>query len=126
MLSERTSYDKRPDNCFTAFGALIGGRAVCEGYACAYYLLCKEANLWCAYRDGLPEGVGHGWNMIKLDSGIYNVDVTWSDGYGLPYERDWYDCFVKSDAVFVEDGHCATSGVSGTGEFEASPYEEWQ
>lgn len=126
VLSERTVYDKRPDNCFTAFGALIGGRAVCEGYACAYYLLCKEANLWCAYRDGLPEGVGHGWNMIKLDSGIYNVDVTWCDGYGLPYERDWYDCFVKSDAVFVEDGHCATSGVSGTGEFEASPYEEWK
>ena len=124
VLSERTSYDKRPDNCFTAFGALIGGRAVCEGYACAYYLLCKEANLWCAYRDGLPEGVGHGWNMIKLDSGVYNVDVTWCDGYGLPYERDWYDCFIKSDAAFVEDGHRSTSGVSGTGEFEPSPYEE--
>ncbi len=123
VLSEKVSYDKRPDSCFSAFGALVCGKAVCEGYASAYYLLCREANLWCAYRDGLPEGQGHAWNMIKLDSGIYNVDVTWCDGYGKPFERDWYDCFVKSDEVFVADGHCAEAGVPGTGVFEPSPYE---
>ncbi len=123
VLSEQTSYDKRPSNCFSAFGALVGGRAVCEGYAYAYYLLCREANLWCAYRDGMPDGQGHIWNMVKLESGIYNVDVTWCDGSGEPYERDWYDCFVKSDPFFEADGHCATEGVTGTGAFEPSPYE---
>ncbi|MBQ7172246.1 MAG: hypothetical protein IJR89_08235 [Clostridia bacterium] len=123
VLSEQTSYDKRPANCFSAFGALIGGRAVCEGYAYAYYLLCREADLWCAYRDGLPDGQGHIWNMVKLESGIYNVDVTWCDGSGKPYERDWYDCFIKSDPFFEADGHCAEAGVEGTGTFEPSPYE---
>lgn len=124
VLSEQVSYDLRPENCFSAYGALIGGRAVCEGYTTAYYLLCREANLWCAYRDGLPEGQGHTWNMIKLDSGIYNVDVTWCDGYGKPYEKDWYDCFAKSDKVFQDDGHNATAGVEGTGNYEPGPYEK--
>jgi len=123
VLSERVSYDKRPDNCYTAYGALIGGKAVCEGYTGAYYLLCREAGLWCAYRNGQPSGVGHTWNMVKLDSGIYNVDITWCDGYGKPYERDWYDCFMKSDDSFESDGHSFTSGVKGTGSFEPCPYE---
>ncbi|MBP5618757.1 MAG: hypothetical protein J6X61_06415, partial [Clostridia bacterium] len=39
VLANRVTYDKRPKNCFTAYGALIGGRAVCEGYAAAYWLL---------------------------------------------------------------------------------------
>lgn len=123
VLSEKVSYDKRPDNCYTAYGALIGGRAVCEGYTSAYYLLCREAGLWCAYRDGQPSGVGHTWNMVKLESGIYNVDITWCDGYGKPFEKDFYDCFMKSDADFIADGHSITSGVNGTGDFEPSPYE---
>ena len=124
VLSELVSYDKRPDNCFTAYGALIGGRAVCEGYTGAYYLLCREAGLWCAYRNGQPEGQGHTWNMVRLDSGVYNVDVTWCDGYGKPYERYWYDCFMKSDKAFEDDGHSATSGVKCTGDFEPCPYEK--
>ena len=122
VLSNRVTYDKRPDNCFTAYGALIGGRAVCEGYAAAYWLLCREADLWCAYRNGQPEGQGHGWNMVKLDSGIYNVDVTWCDNGVAPYDRDWYDYFIKSDDDFAD--HDATSGVAGTGTYEPSPYQE--
>ncbi|MBR0159601.1 MAG: hypothetical protein IJM24_11080 [Clostridia bacterium] len=124
VLSEKVMYDDRPANCFSAFGALVCGKAVCEGYTAAYYLLCREAGLWCAYRDGLPEGAGHTWNMVKLDSGIYNVDVTWCDGKGNPYERPWYRCFMRSDAVFEADGHCALYGVAGVGESELSPYEK--
>ncbi len=124
VLSELVTYDKRPDNCFTAFGALVCGRSVCEGYAAAYYLLCREADLWCAYRNGLPEGQGHVWNMVKLESGIYNVDVTWCDGADTPYQRDWYDCFMKTDEEFVNDGHAATTGVEGTGDRVPCPYEE--
>ena len=120
VLSEKVTYSKRLDDCFTAYGALVDGKAVCEGYACAYFLLCREANLWCAYRDGVPEGTGHAWNMIKLDSGIYNVDVTWCDVIE-PYREKWYDNFVKTDADF--ENHCATSGVPSTGTFEPCPYQ---
>lgn len=123
VLCEKVSYDDRPDNCFTAYGALVDGKAVCEGYTSAYYMLCREAGLWCAYRDGQPTGVGHTWNMVKLDSGIFNVDVTWCDGNGKPSSRRWYDYFVRSDEVFKDDGHNATAGVAGTGVYEPCPYE---
>ena len=124
VLSEKTVYDKRPDNCFTAYGALVTGKAVCEGYTAAYYLLCREAGLWCAYRDGHPQGQGHTWNMVKLDTGIYNVDVTWCDGYGKPFEKEWYGCFMKTDADFENDGHAALadSPVKGSGTGEPDPY----
>ena len=120
VLSEHVSYDSRPENAFTAFGALVCKRAVCEGYTSAFMLLCREAGLWCAYRNGQPENSGHTWNMVRLESGIYNVDVTWCDVTDACREK-WFDCFMKSDADFVD--HEITSGVDGTGTFEPSPYE---
>ena len=120
VLSEHVVYDDRPANCFTAFGALVCGKAVCEGYAGAFYLLCREADLWCAYRNGQPRGEGHAWNMVKLESGIYNVDVTWCDVTDA-YRSRWYDNFMKSDEEFAD--HSFTSGVEGTGVYEPDPYE---
>jgi hypothetical protein len=92
VICEKNDYDDRPKNCYTAFGALIGGRSVCEGYSRAFYLLCKEAGLWCDYRSGN----GHIWNMVMIDGNLYNVDVTWCDGKEAASYR-WYDNFVKSD-----------------------------
>ena len=128
VLSEQVRFYKRPDNCFTAFGALITGKAVCEGYAAAYMLLCREANLWVGYKSGFAdngkERAGHVWNLIKLEDGIYNVDVTWSDGYGQPYERDWYNFFIKSDELFEDSGHEPQTGLASTGVYAPSPYEK--
>ena len=103
--------------------ALIGGKSVCEGYTTAFYLLCREADLWCTYRHGLVDGVAHVWNMIKLESGIYNVDVTWCDGCALN-DPAWYDNFVRSEADFASDGHNASQGPAATGEHEPNPYQK--
>ena len=119
VLSERVFYDDRPANCYTAFGALVCGRAVCEGYASAYYLLCKEAGLWCSYRTGVPDNA-HIWNMVKLESGIYNVDITWCDKADA-YRYKWYENFVKTDAEFKS--HNIKSGIESTGLPEVNPYE---
>ncbi|MBO4500785.1 MAG: hypothetical protein J5760_00985, partial [Clostridia bacterium] len=123
VVAEQNHYDSTPDNCFTPFGALVCGKSVCEGYTRAFLLLCREADLWCAYRFGMPKGGGHIWNMIKLDTGIYNVDITWSDNYETGSKK-WFRYFIKSDSDFVSDGHNANDGVKGTGSFEPNPFEK--
>lgn len=121
VLSEHITYDEEPVNAHTAYGALVCGRCVCEGYSEAYMLLCREADLWCAYRWGNPGGgEGHQWNMVKLESGIYNVDITWCDKVE-PYRMYWYGYFMQSDEEFED--HDASRGIEGTGEFEPNPYQ---
>ena len=121
VLSEQITYESAEKNSFTAFGALVCGKSVCEGYSGAYVLLCREANLWCAERHGIPEGGGHVWNVVKLDSGIYHVDVTWCDA-AEPYRPRWYKYFMKSEEVFAKD-HGLREGIVATGAFEPTPYE---
>ena len=121
VLSEHVTYDREPKNAHTAYGALVCGRAVCEGYSEAYALLCREADLWCAYRWGYPGGdERHQWNMVKLESGIYNVDVTWCDKVEC-YRPGWYDYFMLSDEEF--ENHGITEGIEGTGSYEPNPYQ---
>ena len=126
VLSEQTDYDRDTGVSITAFKALITGTAVCEGYASAYVLLCREANLWVGYKNGFSSfsGEGHIWNLIKLEDGIYNIDVTWGDGAGKPYQIEWYDYFIKSDELFEDNGHEQMTGLASTGTYAPCPYEE--
>ncbi len=83
-LCKTVTYDSDFDfdgknNIYTAYGALVNGRAVCEGYARAFKLLCRYADIKCILITGDSRGVGHMWNMVELDSQWYHVDVTWDD-----------------------------------------------
>ena len=74
----------------TAYGALVGGKAVCAGYARSYQLLMNSAGIPCTYITGksvdpqmLAAGVEdlqpHAWNLVWLDGKCYYTDVTWDD-----------------------------------------------
>lgn len=58
---------------FSAYGAMLRGKAVCQGYACLLYAMCRTA--------GLPVRVihnsDHAWNIVKIGDLWYNLDVTW-------------------------------------------------
>ena len=123
VICAQNTYDGTAPNCYTAFGALITGKSVCEGYSRAYGLLCREADLWCGYQYGTPSDGSHVWNVVKLDSGIYNVDVTWCDSRTDPISAKWYDYFMKTNADFTSDGHSPKTGVKSTGRFEPNPYQ---
>lgn len=64
---------------FTAYGALVAGKAVCEGYAKAYKLLLNSMGIDCITVTGTLDSVGHMWNMAKLGGDWYNIDVTSDD-----------------------------------------------
>ncbi|MEH2932148.1 transglutaminase-like domain-containing protein [Candidatus Ventrimonas sp. KK005] len=64
----------------TAYDCLMGGRAVCIGYADAYYHLCKRAGLSCRLITGVSsQGESHAWNGVFLDGAWYYFDLTWED-----------------------------------------------
>lgn len=65
--------------CYTAYGALLDGKSVCEGYSRAMQLLCKRTGINCTLVRGRAGGVAHMWNVVELLGEWYQLDVTWDD-----------------------------------------------
>lgn len=83
----------------TAYGALVNGLCVCEGYALAYRYLLKQVGI-----DGylvLSNDESHMWNLVKLNGSYYHVDVTWDDPSGVD--------LVKHQNMFLSDSMCETN-----------------
>ncbi|MCR4738701.1 MAG: hypothetical protein K5886_00405 [Lachnospiraceae bacterium] len=75
----------------SAYSALVNGSTVCAGYARAMQYVLMELGIPCYYCTGFA-GENHAWNIVRLDDGFYNVDVTWDDN-----EPGKYDYFNKTD-----------------------------
>lgn len=71
------------DSSFKPYGALILGKAVCQGYAEAMKLLCDLSGIECNIVYGTSNGSGswidHAWNQVKIGGGYYHVDTTFDD-----------------------------------------------
>ncbi len=93
-----TSYSK-----YTAYDALVGKTAVCQGYALAFLELAGRLGLSC---EMVTSGsLDHAWNMVKLGDVYYHVDVTWNDPIADRLGRARHQYFMKSTAYFKsEDG----------------------
>ncbi len=70
---------------YTLYGALVDGRAVCEGYARAMQWLLEQ----CGSESGLVTGTdlkgeSHMWNLVTVNGEPYHLDVTWNDSNDLP------------------------------------------
>ncbi len=76
-------------NAHDAYGALIEGRAVCQGYSDAIKLVCDYYKIPCVCISGTASGGGHMWNAVQMDDGKwYFIDATWNDqgDYGTFYD----------------------------------------
>lgn len=85
-LANRIAYDVdfSSDRAYDAYGALVDGEAVCEGYSEAFKLICDKEGIPCILVVGTgvsSAGSGpHMWNAVKMeDDKWYGVDVTWDD-----------------------------------------------
>lgn len=83
LLCGHVTYDLTADHRHNAWGALMEGRAVCDGYAKAMTLLARISYLQCgvihgqALADGAPGD--HAWNIIKISGAHTLLDVTFND-----------------------------------------------
>lgn len=83
----------------TAFGALVRGSAVGEGFAMAFKALCDELEINSRVVLGVLDGKVHAWNIVYLDGDYYHIDVAMSVLNGLE------TAFLKTDADFEELGY---------------------
>ena len=72
------------DLIHTAYGALVRGVAVCDGYSYAMKYLLNGLGIDCVVGAGYVVNSsgrqeGHMWNYVKLYGNWYGVDVTWND-----------------------------------------------
>ena len=74
-----TSYYSKNDSHEHLSNILNEKRAVCQGYAVAFYVFMNELDIQCSLVSGYA-GEDHAWNAVKMDDGKwYFVDVTWDD-----------------------------------------------
>ena len=118
VISIRTSYDNDFDGgkqTSTAYGAIEGPKAICQGYATAFEYLCRKANLWCKQVSGISQGVSHAWNLVRLETGTYHVDVTWADAdENVTLDDGWQRYFMLSQEQILSD-HEIDDGTISTG-----------
>lgn len=67
---------------------------VCEGYAKAFFYLCKKSGVECFITTGTMDGENHMWNVVILSGRSFLVDITNTDGFSDKLE-------VKVDMPYV-------------------------
>lgn len=90
-ITENVRYDEEtysgsaPDKMgYTAYSALMNGKAVCQGYSALFYAMCQYMGLPVRMVSGEGDGRngwgGHAWNIVQLGGLWYQVDATWDEG----------------------------------------------
>ena len=100
--------DAHPRIRYSAYGALVEGKAVCQGYANLFYRMCLEMGIDVRIIPG--KGVtgifgrteAHAWNIVKLGDLYYDIDVTWDSNLTKPgaVSREY---FLKGHTGFSRD-----------------------
>lgn len=88
LLCGQVTYDLTADNQHNAWGALMEGRAVCDGYARGMALLLRLAGIECGVVQGklLQGQSNHAWNLVNIGGAYTWLDATNNDqAAGITY-----------------------------------------
>lgn len=86
MIATHVVYTTGAPNAHNAYGALVEGVAVCEGYAESLQYLLQRVGIQSVEILGYGttdletgKGENHAWNIVRIDGKYYYVDLTWDD-----------------------------------------------
>ena len=99
-LAKSITYDLNEKYAHTAYGALVNGRAVCDGYTQAFQYLLQRVGIQSFMVTGTGKGGNHAWNIVRIDGRYYNVDLTWDD-----QERDTFYAYFNLTDERIKDDH---------------------
>ncbi|WP_333870351.1 stalk domain-containing protein [Desulforamulus putei] len=112
VLNTRYDYenyqkDKIPKESYTAYGVLVKGVGVCQGYASAMSKLLNMVGIENHFIIGTGRGSrgteAHGWNKVKIDGRWYHLDTTWDDPAPDQPGRISYKYFNLTDDQIKKD-----------------------
>ena len=87
----------------TAYGALVLGTALCDGYTKAFLHLMKRLGIECKYV--YSDKMVHSWNMVRLAGYWYHVDVTWDDRNPDRLGQVHHNFLLISDRLISDKTH---------------------
>ena len=112
-LVENIEYDTTvsQSNIYNVYGALVNGRAVCEGYARSFKYLMDKLGIPCTLVIGTGtnsqgQTENHAWNYVQLNGTWYAIDCTWDDpvsSTGYVSQSSKYRYFLKGSNEFLQD-----------------------
>jgi len=79
MTTYQLSYDE-------AYGPLLYGEALCEGYGKAFAYVAQMSGIQTVCVTGFAARGAHLWNMVNLGDEWVHVDVTFDDQSSISYE----------------------------------------
>lgn len=88
------------DDDYNAYGALVGGKAICQGYTLglSYLLDYVGINSYTCASDMLL----HAWNIVIVDGEKYHVDATWDDPlFDIPGKVGHWNLLSSSDKLYA-------------------------
>lgn len=99
-LDDPTDY-----NAHSAYGCIVEGECVCEGYAKAFVYLARRVGIQSFIATGVGGNEAHAWNYVKINGNFYHTDLTWDDlgdNNAIPL---YYDYFNLTDEDITARDH---------------------
>lgn len=88
LLDECSYANGETDDIYnTAYGALILGRAYCDGYAYAVKAVLDEIGMTSAIVYGSVNDAEHVWNLVRIGRKYYHLDAMWDDA-DIAYDEE--------------------------------------
>lgn len=117
-LCNNITYINDYASCHDAYGALVNGEAVCQGYAETFKIFCDKYKVPCVCVTGSANGGAHMWNAIQMEDGKwYLVDATWDDQDSYGIFTDFFLIGLKTKDKYFTGEAFELSHVS-----DGSPY----
>ncbi len=96
------------NSAFTAYGAIVDGGAICQGYTEAYEYLLEKVGI--ESERCRSENLNHIWNIVYINGRGYHVDVTWDDPVfanpaSKPADYVQHNNFLVSSSALFSTGH---------------------
>lgn len=83
----------------TGKGAIVNGKAFCDGYSEAIIAVLEKLNIQAHEVVSWP--MNHSWVMVNIDGTYYHMDLTWDDAGNTVT----YDYFQLSDQEMIKANH---------------------